>query len=547
MLGLPLRQLTWWLWGIRERRRYEEFEIPRRTGDQARQINAPIKPIKDLQRKLASILSASYRPAPNVHGFIHGRSPTTNARIHRRQEWLLRLDLEDFFPSINFGRVFGLFSAYPFDYPHDVAVMLAQLCCHNNQLPQGAPTSPVISNLICRGLDKELGTLAKEERAFYSRYADDICFSTDRRTFPATLARRASNSVELGEPLTSIIHTNGFAINDEKSFLLRRTQRQRVTGLVVNKKLNLSRDYVRSLRNLLFIWKTHDQETAEEAFRKANPERGWPPGKDEPEFPLVIRGRVQHVGSIKGKGSPVYRRLAESLHEVDPSFRMPPNIPSVRHKVRLFTEGGSDVKHMLTAQQYFNAKLEFLDFELVTAPDSAAGSDSELLKLCRSLGNTAESPCLCLFDTDNSEILRKAVGGSGWKHWGSNCVAVALVPPDWLGQDDPICVELLFETSTLQTKDSDGRRVFLRTEFDGRTGFHRESEDITIPNARSRTLVQEEVHRRDGSSIGMTKEDFATSVSGGEGLFQRISFEGFRPTFETIYEAIQEMLRDQGP
>jgi RNA-directed DNA polymerase len=547
LLGLPLRKLTWWLWGIREHRRYEKFEIPRRTGDQVRLINAPIKPIKDLQRKLASVLSAGYRPPPNVHGFVHGRGPTSNARIHRRQEWLLRLDLEDFFPSINFGRVLGLFQAYPFDYPPDVAVMLAQLCCHNNQLPQGAPSSPVVSNLICRSLDKELGKLAKNERAFYSRYADDICFSTDRRTFPALLARRDSDSVELGEEIASIIHANGFAINNGKSFLLRRTQRQRVTGLIVNKKVNVSRDYVRSLRNLLHIWKTYGQEDAEAAFRRANPERGWPPAKDEPDFSLVIRGRVQHVGSIKGRSNPVYRKLAEALHKVDPTFRMPPDIPSVRQEVRLFTEGGSDIKHMLAAQRFFNTKLEFLDFQLMTAPDSVAGNDSELLKLCRSLGNTAQSPCLCLFDRDNPDVLHKAVGGADWKHWGSNCVAVALVPPEWLDNDEAICIELLFETSTLQTKDSNGRRIFLRKEFDGRTGFLLGSSDITIPNARSRTLVQEEVHNREGASIGMTKEDFATNVSRGQGSFEGISFEGFRPTFEAINEAVREMLRNPQP
>jgi len=542
MLDLPLRQLTWWLWGIHEHRRYERFEIPRRAGDRARQISAPIKPLKDLQRKLASILSACYRPSANVHGFVHGRGPASNAAIHRRQEWLLRVDLLDFFPTINFGRVLGLFMAYPFEYPHDVATMLAQLCCHRNQLPQGAPTSPVISNLICRGLDKELGALARSERSFYSRYADDICFSTDRRTFPAALARRTSSSVDLGDSILSVISANGFTVNPEKSFLLRRTQRQRVTGLVVNRKVNVSRDYVRSLRSLLFIWKTHGREAAEAAFDRANPERGWPPEKEAPDFALVIRGRVQHVGSVKGKGNPVYRKLAQSLHAVDPTFRVPVEASQTRHTFRLFSEGGSDVKHMLAAQQYFSAKEDFRDFELVTAPNSAAGNDSELLKLCRSLGNTAESPCICLFDTDNPDILRRAVGSSGWKQWGPNCAAVALAPPEWL-HGEAVCIELLFHPSTLHIEDPDGRRVFLRKEFDKRTGHHLESQDITIPNAGSRTLVQEEVHNRQGESIGMTKEDFATNISRGEGSFQNISFEGFRPTFEAINEAILEMLR----
>src|SRR5690349_16295187 len=541
LLELPLRELTWWLWGIREHRRYEEFDIPRRSTERPRRISAPIKPIKDLQKRLAVILNDCFSPMPNVHGYVEGRSPVSNARIHKRREWLLRFDLKDFFPSINFGRVLGVFSNYPFDYPHDVAVMLAQLCCHNNQLPQGSPVSPVISNLICRGLDKELATLAKSERSYYSRYADDICISTDRRTFPAFLAKRTTAGVELGEKLNNIVEKHGFNINNEKTYLLRRTQRQRVTGLVVNEKVNVPRDYVRNLRNLLYIWRAHGQPVAEDVFKQVEPARAWPPGKAAPDFALVIRGRVEHVGSMKGRGNPTYRSLATALQVVDPSFRIPADVGRSCLKVRLFTEGSTDIAHMRAAQQYFATHAEFLDFELTTTASSAAGNDSELLKRCRSLGDTAESPCVCLFDSDSPEVLRKAVGSQGWKVWGPNCVAVKLVPPDWLEGTQSICIELLYPDAVLKAEDDDGRRLYLRSEFDKKTGIHHESSDITIPNAGNKTLVQETVHDRNGDSIGMTKTTFARHVSEEDGQFAGISFEGFRPTFEAITEAALEL------
>jgi RNA-directed DNA polymerase len=188
LLGLQPRELMWWIFALDEHRRYRRFEIIRRSGAEPREIRAPIKPIKDIQRDLADVLTRCYSAPPHVHGFVPGRSPSSNARRHRRQKWVLRVDLKDFFPSIHFGRVWGLFQAPPFEYPEEVATTLAQICCFENQLPQGAPTSPIVSNFICWGMDKALSRLAAVERCYYSRYADDLCFSTDRSSFPASLA-----------------------------------------------------------------------------------------------------------------------------------------------------------------------------------------------------------------------------------------------------------------------------------------------------------------------------------------------------------------------
>src|ERR1700755_2531066 len=108
LVGHSRGELAWWVVALRERKRYRTFTISRGNGS-PRTIDAPIKPLRDIQRCLADALSASYEAPSHVHGFTTGRSPVSNARAHRGREWVLRVDLKDFFPSINFGRVRGLF------------------------------------------------------------------------------------------------------------------------------------------------------------------------------------------------------------------------------------------------------------------------------------------------------------------------------------------------------------------------------------------------------------------------------------------------------
>jgi RNA-directed DNA polymerase len=252
-LGVRLAKINYWLYKVPSDARYRSFQLARTGGRPPRTIEAPIKPIKDIQRRLLRLLEGQYRPHYGAHGYIAGRSIATNARIHVGQRWLLRVDLTDFFTSINFGRVRGLFLARPFSFPPEVATLVAHICCHKNHLPQGAPTSPLVSNLVCRRLDMQLGELAVTERCFYTRYCDDITFSTNRRTFPASLASSdpQTGGIVAGSALNSTVSANGFAINPTKTRLRSYSQRQVVTGLVTNKFVNVPRAEVRSLRTLL--------------------------------------------------------------------------------------------------------------------------------------------------------------------------------------------------------------------------------------------------------------------------------------------------------
>lgn len=350
-----------------------------------------------------------------------------------------------------------------------------------------------------------------------------------------------------GEAIVEIVRGNGFQINPAKTRLMRRTQRQRVTGLVVNEKVNVSREYVRDLRNLLYIWERHGTADAIQAWgRRGNP-RNWPPGKPSPEFARVVRGRVQHVGSVKGWTNPTYLRLAKSLERVDEHFVLrheaPPPLPADRRRVRLFTEGDTDVVHMLAAQRYFHREGEFLDFELVADEDYLPNGDDKLLKRCEGLAMTPQqTPCVCLFDSDKDEVLKKAIGSSSksWQDRGNGVVAVALVEPS----GERACIETLYHEDVRQLADEHGRRLFLMSEFDRRSGHHH-SRLFSTPYPDKKKLVPEFVFSvEDGSSVGLAKADFAALIDAAEGDFGKVSFEPFRPTFVAIGEAVAAAARE---
>ena len=248
-LGIPHRKLTHILYGKKPGSYYTTFEIPKRNGD-PRTICAPSGDLKTLQVKLANLLWSYQKSVweekgikPNIsHAFEKEKSIITNAKIHRNKRFVLNLDLENFFDSFHFGRVQGYFEKNNnFKLPYDVSVILAQLTCYQGRLPQGAPSSPIMTNLICQAMDIYLLRVAKEYKLDYSRYADDLTFSTNDRHF-------VENQEKFLAEATAAIKRAGFSINEKKTRLQFRDSRQEVTGLIVNKKLNVNHAYVRKTR-----------------------------------------------------------------------------------------------------------------------------------------------------------------------------------------------------------------------------------------------------------------------------------------------------------
>ncbi|MCB5100749.1 reverse transcriptase family protein, partial [Streptococcus mutans] len=168
------------------------------------------------------------------------------------KKYLLNIDLKDYFDSFNFGRVRGFFvKDKDFQVTSEIATVIAQIACYQGKLPQGAPSSPIITNLITRILDYRIVKIAKKYRFTYTRYADDMTFSTNRELNSNKL--RATKELEnfLAE-LERLIISSGFEINPKKTRLSNNMQRQEVTGLVVNKKINVKREYIKNTRAMAF-------------------------------------------------------------------------------------------------------------------------------------------------------------------------------------------------------------------------------------------------------------------------------------------------------
>lgn len=288
--------LTRCIYIVKPENQYDQFTIDKKSGGK-RIINAPTDDLKRLQSALSNLLldcideinkkkypksqlaspkmlsakkqdhiaealkikisSAEIKQPSLSHGFVRHRSIITNAMMHLGKKNVLNIDLENFFDSFNFGRVRGFFIKNKnFQLDPNIATVIAQIACYDNKLPQGSPCSPVITNLITHSLDIRLAALAKKYKCTYSRYADDITFSTRKSVFPPQIMKEEENdSYIAGKQLAWEIEHAGFCINEKKTRIQYKDSRQDVTGLIVNQKPNTRKEYWRLARakcNALF-------------------------------------------------------------------------------------------------------------------------------------------------------------------------------------------------------------------------------------------------------------------------------------------------------
>lgn len=248
-LHIPRQELSYLLFIKTPDRCYRSFEIPKKNGG-TRTIHAPNGDLLYVQKMLANALYTSqkeFRDTEKIeqkisHAFEKGKGIFTNAIIHKNKRFVLNLDLENFFDSFHIGRVIGYFEKNRhFHLPHEVAVTIAQIACYQGRLPQGSACSPIITNLICENLDMRILKLAKKYKLDYTRYADDITLSTNCTDFP-------THQSELLQEISAVIKSAGFSVNPKKTRLQYHTSQQKVTGLVVNQKVNIDRSYFRETK-----------------------------------------------------------------------------------------------------------------------------------------------------------------------------------------------------------------------------------------------------------------------------------------------------------
>jgi RNA-directed DNA polymerase len=290
-LGIPLGQLRWLTFHRRGAPlvHYHRWGIPKKTGG-VRAISAPKKKLKAAQQWLFESILEKLKVDDSAHGFVAHRSVVTNALPHVKRAVVVNLDLRDFFPTITFRRVKGLF--HKIGYSEAVGAVLALLCTEpprveaildgkrvyvalaDRQLPQGACTSPAITNVLCRRLDRRLGGLARSLGFSYTRYADDLTFSGEDVAQTKVLLARARR----------ILEDEGFALHPEKTRVMRPGRRQEVTGVVVNEKASVSRQQVKELRAIL-------HNCAKSGLAEQNRE-------GHPDFAAHLAGKVAWVKMV---------------------------------------------------------------------------------------------------------------------------------------------------------------------------------------------------------------------------------------------------------
>jgi retron-type reverse transcriptase len=316
VLGCTPKQLGYYLHKRPLTGQYRYFPIPKKSGG-FRLISAPATNLKLIQKSIAKELDQLRLFKPCVNGFVAKRNIRRNASAHVGQRFILNIDLEDFFGSINFGRIYGMLQKPPYSFAGSVAAAIAKACTLDDKLPQGAPTSPILSNLICTKMDAELSRFAAANRCNYSRYADDLTFSTRRPVMPFASAIKDAEGVtiyELDATLRAIIENNGFRINEKKVRLRDLTARQEVTGLIVNRRVNVKRRYIRDIRAMLHAWRKFGLSAASTVHQTEHGGR--------PSFESVVRGRIEFVGHIRGRQDPLFRKLADQFNSLTTGGRI---------------------------------------------------------------------------------------------------------------------------------------------------------------------------------------------------------------------------------
>lgn len=321
--------------------KYLSFNIAKKKKGEFRTIHAPNHGLQTLQSCLNIILQTVHIPHKAATGFVKNKSIVDNAKIHAGSIYVYNIDLKDFFLSIDKARIWKRLQLPPFNLNSRngslmVANMISAICCYEIEvernvrdgkvvpfrqegtlaklkqsvLPQGAPTSPIITNIVCEQLDHRLNGVAKRFGLRYSRYADDITFSSSHNIY-----KKDSDFIL---ELHRIIADQNFIIKTEKTRLQKQGYRQEVTGLTVNQNPNVKSHYIKQLRKWIYLWERYGYEHADPIFAKdyINDKGNLSRKKQEPNMASVLEGKLVYLKMVKGSDSPQFKKLQKRFEKL---------------------------------------------------------------------------------------------------------------------------------------------------------------------------------------------------------------------------------------
>jgi RNA-directed DNA polymerase len=282
---------------------YVEHQIAKKNGSK-RIVLAPSDDLKRIQRSLNYYLQCYYNliKPDVVFGFVRTirreKNPAAivqNAEVHQNKKYLLNLDLENFFPSISAKRILTLFSGPHFQFNSEIGTAIALLTTYQGKLPVGAPTSPILSNFICLEMDHALIDFANSHHLSYTRYADDLTFSSNEFIRPEILIE-----------IRTVIEQNKFKLNEKKLRFRNSGKQQIVTGLTVNQKVNVDRKLLKKVRAM-----SHDltKNGIELACQRHFKNSSLPQAELNEKFMNRLKGYVDFIGQVRGREDMLYQKL----------------------------------------------------------------------------------------------------------------------------------------------------------------------------------------------------------------------------------------------
>lgn len=326
-----LKSLTYYANPDLCKKRYAKFTVKKKSGGE-RTINAPVGGLKSILRSLNFILQCVYEPHNAATGFVLNKSIVDNAKVHVGNHHVYNLDLKDFFHSFDRNRVKLGFIYEPFNLNGErepLAFLLASLCTHpfevngeiKNVLPQGSPTSPTITNILCKKLDRRLTGLANRFGAKYTRYADDITFSSPHNIYNDEDFKKELERIIAEDNLLKV---NGkqkeigpqLKINTDKTRLQKSAHRQEVTGLIVNNKVNVKQRYVKQIRMWLYYWEKYGYEKAQQIFIKDYIADKGHLKKVKPNLVNVLDGKLEFLKMVKGVKDSTFKTLKKRFEKL---------------------------------------------------------------------------------------------------------------------------------------------------------------------------------------------------------------------------------------
>lgn len=440
--------------------------------------------------------------------------------------------------------------AKPHNLPAEVATALAQICCFSGKLPQGAPTSPIISNMICSKLDGELQRLAKQNRCYYTRYSDDMTFSTSLRYFPKPLADTASrgdkSQIVVGKDLYDVITQNGFQVQTDKVRLRTKDRRQEVTGITTNVHPNVKRKFVNQIRAMLHAWSVYGLDAAEQHFWEKHDNKRRRPGASRPSFKQVVKGKIEFLGMIRGDSDPVFQKMLRELHRLAPYLVKESRMIREEFSVLVMTEGPTDPKHLKKALERLQVKGLFtsLNIEFENHQRSKSGS-GDLKAFCEQTSKEPHArPTVAIFDRDEPRILAEVTKlNEPFKDWGNSVFSFAIPIPAHRQDTPEVCIEFYYKDEEIKRVTQQGRRLFLNNEFDSQSGRHL-AEDLNCGDrnkyrSKQLSIVDSDVFNDRHENVALPKNDFSDFVLNDSPGFHDFDFAEFGKIFDVISSLVE--------